>query len=404
VALTTAGHPSRESINLFFDGAQVSRGVVRGTWNISADSRARSRSRNAIAKPGRLARVSPSTASGEMVMSMQVTRVLGWVVIAHGLAHAVLPLRGATAPAFLVGDWIPVGLYMVTMVGFVAAGLGILGAKPMDRAISPLLVLSAGLSIVAVVRMGDPTLWLGGVFDVALMGVGLWRAAAGWPEHPSHGRVWHAVGLVCAVGFLTYVAVAATLWPWHRTWGSTRSEILMPLPGDEDVRRPALEIQHAVTIDAPPSRVWPWLMQLGQDRAGFYSYDWLERAFLVDIRNVPSVRPEWQTREVGDLVRATQPSYLRGMLGRNLGWRVARIDPGYAMVLENWGAFVLLPTEDGRTRFVIRATISSPEIPVWASALEFMTFELPHFIMERRMMLTIKALAEQNIAQSASTH
>jgi hypothetical protein len=335
-------------------------------------------------------------------MSLQLVRVLGWLVITHGLAHAVLPLRGATAPAFLVGDWIPVGLYMLTMIGFVAAGLGILGIKPLDGAIGPLLVLSAGLSVVAVVRMGDPTLWPGAAFDLVLVGIGLWRATAGWPEHPRHGRAWHAVGLAFAFGFLGYVATAATLWPWHRTWGSTRSEILMALPGDEDVRRPALEIQHAVTIDAPPSEVWPWLMQMGQDRAGFYSYDWLERAFLVDIRNVTSLNPGWQQREAGDLVRATQPEYLRGMFGRDLGWRVVSIEPGHAMVLENWGAFVLLPTDDGRTRFVIRSTISNPEIPVWASALEFMTFELPHFIMERRMMLTIKSLAEQRTGQSVA--
>jgi hypothetical protein len=64
------------------------------------------------------------------------------------------------------------------------------------------------------------------------------------------------------------------------------------------------------------------------------------------------------------------------------------------MVLQGWGAFVLLPTDDGRTRFIIRSTISNSRIPVWASALNFMAFELPHFIMQRRMMLTIKALSE----------
>jgi hypothetical protein len=64
-------------------------------------------------------------------------------------------------------------------------------------------------------------------------------------------------------------------------------------------------------------------------------------------------------------------------------------------VLEGWGAFVLLPTHDGKTRFIIRSTISNRNIAVWASTLNFMAFELPHFIMQRRMMLTIKSLAEQ---------
>jgi len=191
------------------------------------------------------------------------------------------------------------------------------------------------------------------------------------------------------------------LFPWSRTWGSTRDEILMTLPGDRPDRDPALEIQHAVTIDAPPSAVWPWLVQLGQDRAGFYSYDWLERAFGVDIRNVTEIRTEWQTRSHGEYVPATQPGYLAGLFGDRPGWTITELDPGRAMVLEHWGAFVLRPTADGRTRFMIRTTISNRAIPVWASTLNFMIFEVPHFIMERRMMLTIKALAEQPATRTA---
>ena len=61
----------------------------------------------------------------------------------------------------------------------------------------------------------------------------------------------------------------------------------------------------------------------------------------------------------------------------------------------NWGAFVLVPTADGRTRFIVRSTITNPRIPVWAAVLNMGAFELPHFIMERRMMLTIKDLSEQ---------
>jgi hypothetical protein len=80
---------------------------------------------------------------------------------------------------------------------------------------------------------------------------------------------------------------------------------------------------------------------------------------------------------------------------------VALVEPGRAMVLKYWGAFVLLPTENGGTRFIIRSTNSNPHIPVWASALNFLAFELPHFIMERRMMLTIKTLAEGGSVQRA---
>jgi hypothetical protein len=329
-------------------------------------------------------------------MRLTTVRVLGWLVIAHGLSHAVLPLRGSLSPVFEIGDWMPVALYIVGMIGFVAAGLGMLGLRPLEKVVSPGLVLASGLSLVAIVRFGDPTLWMGGALDAILLVVGLWRGYAGWPAHPSHGRVWHVVGLACGLGFLGYVAVATALWPWHRTWGSTRAELTLSLPGDRPIRHPALEIQHAVTIDVPPERVWPWLLQLGQDRAGFYSYDWLERAFGADVHNVGVILEDWQHRQVGDFVRATQPAYLGGLFGQDLGWTITALEPERAMVLEHWGAFVLQPLEDNRTRFIIRSTVSDPSITVWASALEFLTFELPHFIMERRMMLTIKTLAEHH--------
>lgn len=337
-------------------------------------------------------------------MALGAVRALGWMVIAHGLSHAVLPLRGSLAPAFSIDDWMPVLVYMITMIGFVIAGLGLLGLRPLDAVISPVLVLSSGLSLVAIARLGDPTLWAGGVFDVPLLLLGLWRGYGGWPTHPQHGRTWHVIGLACGFAFLAYVSTAAVLWPWHRTWGSTRDELTMVLPGDDAMPRPALSLQHALTIDAPPEAVWPWLVQVGQDRAGFYSYDWLERAVGADIHNVTQIRPEWQQRDVGDYVPATQPNYLGGLLGFRPGWTVTAVDAPRALVLDQWGAFVLLPTEDGKTRFIIRSTLGAPTFPVWAAGLQFLGFELPHFIMQRRMMLTIKTLAEQQHNLRASAH
>ena len=329
-------------------------------------------------------------------MSQRTMRALGWLAMAHGLALSVLPLRGLSADTVPLGNWMPVVLYVVGMLGYVAAGLALVGLVPLRRFASPMLVLASVYSLVGMTILGVGTVRAGAALSLAFLVIGLWRAAAGWPDATDrHGRVWHAVAATVGVLFLTYVGVAAASCPWHRSWGSTPEEVAMALPGDRPGRDPAYEIQHAVTIDAPPEAVWPWLVQLGQDRAGFYSYDWLERAAGVNVQNVFEIRPEWQTRQPGDLVRATQASYLGGIFGPELGWRLDDVQPGRVMLLRNWGAFVLVPTADGRTRFIVRSTITNPRIPVWAAVLNMGAFELPHFIMERRMMLTIKALAER---------
>jgi hypothetical protein len=322
-------------------------------------------------------------------------RTFALVVIAHGLAHAVLPLRGWMDPSLFGHDFMPLVLYGIAVMGFTIAGIGLLGMTPFTAVVRPLLVLASGYSLVAIWVFGAGDLWWGAALDVVLLFTGFTGLYRWLPIGPSHGRWPHRLAVSTATAFLVYVACAVVLWPVHRIWGSQRSEFTLALPGDRADRNPALEIQHAVTVNAPPEAVWPWLVQLGQDRAGFYSYDWLERAFGADVHNVKEIRPEWQQRQAGDRVRATQPGYLGGALGNDLGWTVTELVPGQVMVLQNWGAFVLRPTEDGRTRFIIRTKVGDPALKPWLAALDMLAFELPHFIMERKMMLQIKALAEQ---------
>jgi hypothetical protein len=157
-----------------------------------------------------------------------------------------------------------------------------------------------------------------------------------------------------------------------------------------------------VRINAPSEIVWPWLVQMGQDRGGFYSYDWLERAFGDDIHNADRIVPEWQRLEVGDLVRAVQPSFLGGVLGREVGWRVVRIEPGHALVLRNWGSFVVHRLDDHtsilhvRTRGDGRPSLAAvPFAPIG-----LLLFEPAHFIMERGMLLGIKERAEGQVLES----
>lgn len=324
---------------------------------------------------------------------------LGLFIIAHGLAHAALPLRGWMDPALLGLNFMPLIFYSVAVAGFTAAGLGVLGVRPFTALARPVLVVASAYSLVAIFVAGQGDLWWAVVVDPILLLVGATGVYRRLPARKPGGVVRRAFGAV-GVAFVLYATSAVVLWPLHRSWGSAPAEHVLALPGDRPERNRSLELQHAVTVEAPPEQVWPWLVQLGQDRAGFYSYDWLERAFGVEISNTLEIRPEWQSRKAGDRVRATQDDYLGGVLGRDLGWTVEEVQPGRAMVLQYWGAFVLEPTAEGHTRFIIRTKVGDRSVPAWAAALDMMAFEFPHFVMERRMMLRIKSLAETGAAKA----
>jgi hypothetical protein len=323
--------------------------------------------------------------------------LLGAGLVLHGLANAVLPLRGIDMAA--PGVWMPAmtALYVMAIVGFVAAGLGLLGVRPLGRFVIPAAWV-AGLSALAA-QQRDPAadLWAGIVLSTTLPVMATLYAVTSpdTGQRPATATLWTRTVDVLGLAFLAWISVSALTWPWHRAWGADAQEWRLALPGDRSPRTPSLEILHGVTIDAPASAVWPWLVQLGQDRAGFDSYDWLERFFGADVHNVAEIRPEWQSRRVGDHVYATQPGYMGGLFGGRPGWVIDVLEPDRALVLRNWGAFVLVSRPEGDTRLLIRSTISHERIPAWAAALNFTAFELPHFIMQRRMLLGIKALAER---------
>ena len=347
-----------------------------------------------------------------MLKLRAVARVLlGLFVIKHALGHTVLLFRGALEyPPSTVFAAVTVTAYTVALVALFAAGIGILGSRTFGKYVGCLIGAGVIASIVALTLGWNDSSWWGLSLDAVL--VGMFAAARNVGVHPprntasterhgvrrSNARI---IGEAFACLLVGYVAVSAVTWPWHRHWGTTSVERRLELPGDPAARNVNVELMHAVTIDVPPDQVWPWLVQIGQDRAGFYSYDWLERLILADIHNVYEVRPEWQHRAAGDFVRAAPVNYLGGILGTDVGWTVSHVEPGRALVLDNWGAFVLVPDGPGRTRFFIRSSIGGSDVPVWGAALTFALFEIPHFIMERKMMLTIKECAERNASVAA---
>src|SRR5689334_8185545 len=110
-----------------------------------------------------------------------------------------------------------------------------------------------------------------------------------------------AAGIAFAAGYTFFVR------PWTRFWGATNEEVQRALPGDDIVQRPRYLMMHAITIQAPPAEIWPWLVQMGQGRGGLYSYDWLENAIGCDIHSTDRIIPEYQHLELGDTIRLTPP-------------------------------------------------------------------------------------------------
>jgi hypothetical protein len=212
-----------------------------------------------------------------------------------------------------------------------------------------------------------------------------------------------AIGV--AAGAATLATFALALRPWFLRWGATDEDVSRTWPGDEMAPMPASLATRSVTIHSPAEEVWPWIVQIGQDRGGFYSYTWLENLFGARIHNADRILPEGQSRKVGDTVWMT-PHERYGGKGC---MRVARLDPGRAMVLVSpddyetvlktgvaprgvW-SFILDSIDERTTRLIVDSRSGPKEGPG-----RYLIFDPAHFIMERKMMLGIKDRAEAGTA------
>jgi hypothetical protein len=115
----------------------------------------------------------------------------------------------------------------------------------------------------------------------------------------------HAIGLAAGAAAI-YASVVRS---WHLRWGTLDDEVDRALPGDELVPNAPLCATHAVTINAPIDQVWPWLVQIGQGRGGFYSYEFIENALGADIHNANRILPEFQNLKMGDQVPLAQGGF-----------------------------------------------------------------------------------------------
>ena len=211
-------------------------------------------------------------------------------------------------------------------------------------------------------------------------------------------------------GFALGAAVAAyglVVRPWYLHWGMRRDEKQLSLPGDEWVQQPFYETTRAITIHALAPRVWPWLVQMGVGRGGFYTYDALENIAGLHIQSAGIIHPEWQTLRVGDEIRISPVTPLK----------VEMLEPNRALVLHvvmslmtaeivdaddpltrefiDWTwAFVLVDLVPGMTRLIVR--VRGNFKPDGLRFVAPVLIEPIHFLMERGMLQGIKTRAERS--------
>lgn len=159
-----------------------------------------------------------------------------------------------------------------------------------------------------------------------------------------------------------FVAVLYSARRYYRNWGTSKGECQAQLPGDELIGDPVIQVTEAVWIDSPPSVTWPWLLQMGQDRAGRYSRQALGNVVGLRMNNPDGPNPEWKQLAVGDTLQLKPKGWMR--LPDGLSFKVDAITPERSVVL--------------------RAT--SPDLPrvVWSFNLQ------PHWATHTRLLARVR--------------
>jgi hypothetical protein len=219
--------------------------------------------------------------------------------------------------------------------------------------------------------------------------------------HGFRKRMLVGAGAAAGVGLWT------ALRPRTLAWGATCDEVVRPLPGDDLVANPLYMTTRAITVRAPAAAVWPWLVQLGQNRGGFYTYDFLENLMGLDIHSADTIRPEWQDLHAGeDYVTLDPDGSLKmtiAVLARDRAFVILSGAPGEqpqapgsffkGELAFSW-AFVLEPVGERTTRLIIRSRAA------WADGFAArlakpVLLEPVHFLMEERMLRGIRERAER---------
>ncbi len=232
------------------------------------------------------------------------------------------------------------------------------------------------------------------------------------PASPRGASLLKRLTATLAAAIVLGAAFAFVVRPWYLAWGATPAERTIRFPGDEIVPHAANQETRGITIHAPADRVWPWLAQLGQDRGGFYSFDLLENLVGCEMPTVDSLRPGKQDWKLGGRLWMYPPTKAGGV-----GYATLRVlIPDRALAFGTWYAgtapsgpedgswqFVLVPVNDSTTRLLVRGR-GAPGRSLLGVAFDRAVFEPMHFVMEKRMMIGIKQLAEQGTRHRTANH
>jgi hypothetical protein len=206
--------------------------------------------------------------------------------------------------------------------------------------------------------------------------------------------------------FLLFIFYRFLLLPYIVSWGATQQEYSKQLYGDELIEHKNYKNTLAVAVHAPPSKVWPWIAQMGLHKGGFYSYTFLENLFGCQLKNANTIQTQWQNVQVGDF----EP-VCKSQEGKpNAGWRIAVVKEREALVWQGlngaeWMMGVYIDSIDANTsRLITRQQFVYPKkwtVDWW---LEKLWFEWAHCIMQHGMINGIKTRAEGLQAKVASNY
>lgn len=197
------------------------------------------------------------------------------------------------------------------------------------------------------------------------------------------------IATLLAVGVIGAVFVYVVYRPWALHWGASDEEIARAMPGDKLLSDPTFDATRAVTINAAPAEIWPWIVQMGYKRAGFYSYDRL------DNDGVPSAEhliPEYQQLEIGDSIPLSEHGFVT----------VTTMEPDSSMLWEYRGhdtttvftwAWGLYSQAGQQTRLVTRLRWHAPGLR------SRLMLDLIEIVMMRKCMLGIKQRVEEATLQ-----